>query len=91
MKTRDAAWQPMPHPEGPLRAPQCSNRREDCQHRVGGTSGQEALWGPRCFSFESQGLGWGGCCDILIIALYLIPGKKAWLCHMTQTLGDPIG
>lgn len=73
-----------------LRIPQCSSR-ECCQHRVGGRTGPEALWGPRCFSYESQGLGWGGSCGILIVALYLIPGKNARLYHMTQTLEDPIG
>lgn len=87
----------MPHPEDPLRPPppqlripQCSSR-ECCHHRVGDRTGPEALWGPRCFSYESQGLGWGGSCGILIVALYLIPGKNARLYHMTQTLEDPIG
>lgn len=37
------------------------------------------------------GIRVGRCCGILIITLYLIPGKNAWLCHMTQTLDDPIG
>lgn len=60
MKTRDSAWQPMPHPEGPLRAPplripQCSSG-EGCQHRVGGRTGQEALWGPPLFFLRVPGI-----------------------------------
>lgn len=56
-----------------------------------GLGRRQALWGPRCFSYESQGLGWGGCCGILIVALFLIPGKNARLYRMIQTLEDPIG
>lgn len=36
------------------------------------------------------GIRVGRCCGILIITLYLIPGKNAWLCHMTQTLAQLI-
>lgn len=43
---------------------------------MGGWTRLEALWGPRCFSYESQGLGWGGCCGILIVAEYIPNSRK---------------
>lgn len=64
-----------------MRPPSCASRNAAAENAAStaweaGLGRRQALWGPRCFSYESQGLGWGGCCGILIVALFLIPGKK---------------
>lgn len=80
MKTGEAAWQPMPHPEGPQRAPSCASRNAAAE-KIPSTAwvaglGRRRCRGPRCFSYESQGLGWGGCCGILIVPEYVPNSRK---------------